>query len=182
MLSEYDKFSDEEIIEEVIQGNTRAYGELFKRYFDEIYRYVYYRVASDHFEAEDLTQTVFIRAWEVLLKKKTTKYNYRALTYRIAHNLTIDRWRTRKQAISIMHAVQEKDSAPTPDLIISHNEESHELVKAIRELAPQLQTVIICRFINGLSHAETAEAMGLTEGHVRVLQYRALKKIRVVIK
>jgi RNA polymerase sigma-70 factor (ECF subfamily) len=36
----------------------------------------------------------------------------------------------------------------------------------------------LCRFISGLSHAETAEVLGVSEGHVRVLQYRALKRMR----
>ena len=51
-----------------------------------------------------------------------------------------------------------------------------------RELDPQLQDVFICRFINKLSHAETARTLGLKEGHVRVLQYRALKKIRITLE
>jgi len=38
--------------------------------------------------------------------------------------------------------------------------------------------VILHRFINGLSHAETAQVMGLRKGHVRVLQHRALKVMR----
>jgi DNA-directed RNA polymerase specialized sigma24 family protein len=41
--------------------------------------------------------------------------------------------------------------------------------------------VIACRFIAGISHSETAEVMNLREGHVRVLQHRALKRLRELL-
>ena len=183
MPSDYSKASDEKIIKAVIHGDIQAYGELYERYLDEIYRYVYYR-AANHLEAEDLAQVVFIKAWEMILKKQPKKYNFRAFVYRIAHNLMVDRWRTQKQerSLEVENVESIPDPAPTPEQIMLSNEESHNLAEAIRELEPRLQHVFICRFINGLSHAETAQTLGLTEGHVRVLQHRALKKIRVVIK
>ena len=181
MLSDYSKASDEKIIKAVIQGDTQAYGELYKRYLDDIYRYVYYR-AVNHLEVEDLIQEVFIKAWEVILKNQPKKYNFRALVYRIAHNLTVDRWRTKKQEISLEKVESLPAPMLTPEQLTESNEESLDLAEAIRELQPQLQEVFICRFINGLSHAETAHILELTEGHVRVLQHRALKKIRIAIK
>ena len=69
MLSDYSAYSDEKIIKAVIRGEIRAYGELYNRYLDEIYRYIYYRIAN-HVAAEDLTQTVFIKAWEVILRNQ----------------------------------------------------------------------------------------------------------------
>lgn len=184
MSSKYTKVSEEKLIKEVLQGDIQAYGELYKRYLDEIYRYVYYRVANNHLEAEDLTQVVFIRSWEVISKNRPKKYNFRSLVYKIAHNLIVDRWRTQRQELSLEKEKVESLPNLTPMLeqLILSKEGSHDLAVAIRELEPRLQHVIICRFVNGLSHAETAQTLGLTEGHVRVLQYRALKKIRVLIK
>jgi RNA polymerase sigma-70 factor, ECF subfamily len=185
MPYEYGKHSDEALIKAVIRGDNQAYGELYNRYFNEVFRYVYYRAASNQLDAEDMTQVVFFRAWDVLLKKQPQKYNFRALVYRIAQNLSIDRWRTQKQETSLDETVDNKAqvnaSEPSPDQLTLRNEESQKLAAAIRELEPNLQNVIICRFINGLSHAETADALGLTEGNVRVLQHRALKRIRIAI-
>jgi RNA polymerase sigma factor (sigma-70 family) len=70
----------------------------------------------------------------------------------------------------------------TPEKKVLIQERSQALAAAVRELDPQLQDVFICRFINKLSHAETARTLGLKEGHVRVLQYRALKKIRITLE
>jgi len=187
MPVDYSKTPDDKIIDMVVKGNSQAYGELYNRYLDEIYRYIYYRVANNHLEAEDITQEVFIRSWDVITKNKPMgkrKRNFRALVYRIAHNLTVDRWRTRKPELPLEeeNVESQTDLASTPEQIILAKEESQNLAAAIRELKPQLQDVFICRFVNGLSHAETAQRLGLNESHVRVLQYRALKKIRVNIK
>lgn len=180
MSSKLSRLPDEKLLKKVISGDTRAYGVLYERYVDEIYRYVYYRVAKNSLETEDLTQTVFIKAWDVILQDRTENYNFRALIYQIARNLTIDRWRTSKTELSINELLMKSDIPKLEQQIIL-NEESDELVHAIRELEPKLQEVVICRFINGLSHAETARSLGRTEGYVRVLQYRALKKIRLLI-
>jgi RNA polymerase sigma-70 factor (ECF subfamily) len=51
----------------------------------------------------------------------------------------------------------------------------------VRRLQPNYQEVIILRFINQMSHAEVAEILNITEGHVRILQYRALQKMREII-
>jgi RNA polymerase sigma-70 factor (ECF subfamily) len=175
-----------EILTLVREGNHRAYGELYRRYLDEIYRYLYYRVAKNQLEAEDLAQEVFLKAWEVIAKKSKSRKNsnFRALLYRIAYNLAVDRWRSQKEDLSLD---DEKggiqiSAADLPENKVLVQEQTQELVKAVRELESQLQNVFICRFINGLSHAETAQSLGLKEGHVRVLQYRALKKIRISVE
>jgi RNA polymerase sigma-70 factor (ECF subfamily) len=181
MLFDYARASDEKLIKAVFRRDVQAYGELYKRYLDEIYRYVYYRVAN-HPETEDLTQVVFIKAWEVISKNQPKKYNFRALVYRIAHNLIIDRWRTQKQELPLENFESLPDTALTPEHKMLSKEENLNLALSIKELEPQMQQVIICRFINDLSHAETAQTLGLTEGHVRVIQHRALKKIRLAKK
>ncbi len=186
MPANLSQISDNEIIDLVCAGNERAYGELYKRYLDEIFRYLYYKVAKNQQEAEDLTQEVFIKAWGVIskTKKRKSKSNFRALVYRIAHNLSVDRWRTRKNEGTLQEDDLGMNAADlnTPEKSILDQERNQELAAVVRELEPQLQNVFICRFINGLSHTETAESLGLKEGHVRVLQYRALKKIRISLE
>ena len=180
------QLSEDEILNLIRNGNDRAYGELYKRYLDEIYRYLYYRVAANSQDAEDLTQEVFIKAWNVISKAKNgnNKNNFRALVYKIAHNLSVDRWRTRKNEQPLQEDELGVNSADlnSPEKSIMDQERNQELAVAVRKLDPQLQNVFICRFINGLSHAETAQSLGLNEGHVRVLQHRALKKIRITLE
>jgi len=86
--------SDAELIVRAVQGDADAFGDLYERYLDQIYRYVYYRVANS-LEAEDLTETVFLKAWESLpgMRTNVKSMNFQAWLYRIAHNLVVDRYR-----------------------------------------------------------------------------------------
>jgi RNA polymerase sigma-70 factor (ECF subfamily) len=70
------------------------------------------------------------------------------------------------------------DAAPTPEEAAETGQETDRLAAALAHLKPEWQQVILHRFVNGLSHAETAKVIGIREGHVRVLQHRALKQMR----
>ena len=159
-------------------GNRAAFGSLYERYMEQIYRYVYYRV-SDRDEAEDLTETVFVKAWEALPRFRPRGVTFRAWLYRIAHNAVIDRHRTRKVVLPLEQAQDWLDvESSSPEAAAETAEETATLGEALSRLSPRLREVILHRFISGLSHAETAQVMGLRQGHVRVLQHRALNQMR----
>jgi RNA polymerase sigma-70 factor (ECF subfamily) len=159
-------------------GNRAAFGSLYERYMEQIYRYVYYRV-SDRDEAEDLTETIFVKAWEALPRFRSQGATFRAWLYRIAHNAVIDRHRTRKTVVPLEQAQDWLDvEASSPEEAAEAAQESATLGAALARLKPRLREVILHRFVNGLSHAETAQVMGLRTGHVRVLQHRALNQMR----
>jgi len=169
--------SETELIARAIEGDTAAFGTLYERYLDAIYRYVYYGV-TDHVEAEDLTENVFLKAWQALPRFRPQGANFRAWLYRIAHNAVVDRHRTHKPTATLEEIAQMQDPAPVPEAVVETDQEIRKLSAALSRLKPRLRQVILCRFISGLSHAETAEALGVSEGHVRVLQHRALKGMR----
>jgi len=160
------------------RGDASAFGCLYERYLERIYRYVYYRV-SDHHEAEDLTETVFLKAWEALPRFRVKGSTFSAWLYRIAHNTVVDRHRTQRASLPLSEALDVRDGeAHSPEAVAEAEQESTWLHTALSRLEPRLQEVILNRFVNGLSHRETAGVMGLGEGHVRVLQHRALREMR----
>jgi RNA polymerase sigma-70 factor (ECF subfamily) len=160
------------------KGNRSAFGSLYERYMDQIYRYVYYRV-SDRDEAEDLTEIVFVKAWEALPRFRSRGATFRAWLYRIARNAVIDRHRTHKAVLPLEDVQDWLDvESSSPEAAAETAEESAVLGAALLRLSPRLREVILHRFVNGLSHAETAQVMGLRQGHVRVLQHRALNQMR----
>jgi len=165
-----------ELVDRALSGDAEAFGDLYELYLDEIYRYIYYRVAEPA-EAEDLTEMVFLKAWETLPESTEPMDDIRAWLYRVAHNLVIDRHRTQKQTVPLEETLTHGDH-PTPEGAALNLDASRELALKIGQLKPVLQQVLLCRFVSDMSHAETARTMGLREGHVRVLQYRALKEIR----
>lgn len=172
--------TDQELLSRALQGDADAFGDIYERYLDEIHRYVYFRVA-DRFEAEDLTETIFLKAWEALPRFRSEDVNLRAWLYRIAHNAVVDHYRTHKPA-SELPLEQARDTSPLPEHHLQTLEQHERLADLIRSMDANLQQVIVCRFANGMSHAETAEVMGIKEGHVRVLQLRALQKLRELLE
>ena len=154
---------------------------LYERYLDEIYRFVYLRV-SDTLEAEDITENAFLKTWEHLPKlsaKGDQIDNFRAWLYRTALNLVIDYYRSKKPlALKDDFPAKEQDS---PEAFTDLNLLSQQLANAIKELSPDFQQIIILRFVNQLSHQEAALMMNRSYGHVRVLQHRALKKLKEIL-
>jgi RNA polymerase sigma-70 factor, ECF subfamily len=181
MSPDKSEHSDEELLlSAATLGDVEAYGTLYERYMHPIYQYVYYRI-GDVYESEDITETIFLKAWEALPRINHNKFNFRAWIYRIAHNVIIDRHRTWRSSVSLDQMTNLKDPIDTPEQTFYANEDNQYLVKLIQQLDPEMQQVIIQRFIMGISHAETAENLGLSEVHVRVLQHRGLEKIRKIV-
>ncbi|MCL4560286.1 MAG: sigma-70 family RNA polymerase sigma factor [Chloroflexi bacterium] len=169
--------SENELIERAFNGDRDAFGELYQSYLEQIYRYVYYRI-GDQYEAEDLTETVFIKAWEAIPHTEKKGLKFKAWIYRIARNGVVDRYRTHRQNVSLDETNPLSDNDANPEAVYQNNETIRDLIRHVRRLDQDFQDVILYRFILGLSHAETAEIMNRSEIYVRVLQYRALKKLR----
>ena len=175
--------SDQELLVLSQRGDKQAFGHFYERYLDEIYRYIYFRVREE-VEAEDLTEQVFIKAWVSLHKnfRRKTIENPRAWVYRIAHNLVIDHYRSSKNNFPLNEQTLVTNLNPNPEQAAVHQSEKDRLKVVLNGLEENLKQVILLRFVNQLSHAETAEIMGLKESHIRVLQHRALKKIRSLLE
>ena len=154
----------------------------FEKVYDEhvvgIYRFIYARVGNRP-DAEDLTAQVFVRAVEQL---DTTREpgQIAAWLYRVAHNATADYWRAfyRLPLVGADHVAPgwepADDSArPSTDPDERANARVQEL---LRRLPDHYRRVLELRFLERLSVAETAKAMGISSGNARVLQYRALRR------
>jgi RNA polymerase sigma-70 factor (ECF subfamily) len=172
--------SDPELVVRAARGDAGAFGDLYERYLDEIFRFIFYRIL-DQDEAEDLTERVFLKAWEALPRGSRPVSNFRAWLYRVARNQVIDRHRTHKPTVPLEEVTTLRDGATAPEAAAEAREESAELAAMVARLEPRYQQVLVCRFVNGLSHAETAQVLGLKENHVRVLQYRALQEMRSLL-
>jgi RNA polymerase sigma-70 factor, ECF subfamily len=180
-MTDFTALTDQELVIQTAAGESEAYGCLYDRYVEQIYRFVFFRV-NNRQDAEDLTEAVFIKTLEAIQEKRTNIESVKAWLYRSAKNLVIDYYRTQKSPISIDHLgnVGDKQSSPESQLII--DEDQRRLQKAMDMLEPDQQLIIIYRFINRLSHEETAQILGIRVGTMRVLQYRILKKLRKILE
>ena len=173
------------------EGNADAFGELYLLHMDAIYRYVRFRVGTVA-DAEDLTEQVFLKAWEALPGYEQRGYRFRTWLYRIAHNAVVDfHRRARHVADSSMDERQDSlldsqtvgwtGSGQTPRSVtdqVIDAEEIASLSAAIEKLGEEQQQVIVLRFIEGLSHADVAHIVNKSEGACRVIQHRALAALQ----
>jgi RNA polymerase sigma-70 factor (ECF subfamily) len=158
----------------------------FEKVYDDhvvgIYRFIYARVGNRP-DAEDLTAQVFVRAVEQL---DTTREpgQIAAWLYRVAHNTTADYWRAfyRLPLVGADHvapgwepADESGRAARDPD-----DRASDRVQALLRRLPDHYRRVLELRFLERLSVAETAQAMGITSGNARVLQYRALRRAALI--
>lgn len=175
--------TESDLVALAVRRDAAAFGRLYQLHLDAIYRYVYYRVGNTA-EAEDLTEQVFLKAWEHIGAYDQRGLPFAAWLYRMAHNAVIDYHRTRRPAAPLSDALAETlvDRGDGPDRLVERRLEAGELASALRTLTPDQQQIILLRFVQGLSHAEAAAVMGKSEGALRILQYRALGALNAALR
>ena len=167
-------------------GDVDAFGRLYDRYVDTVYRFIYYRL-GDRAHAEDLTSETFMRALRRLHSLKNQGRDPAAWFVTIARNLVFDhvksaRYRlevTAEDAFEASHSAPTTDSAETTVLTALTNE---QLIKAIQELSDDQRECVALRFLHGFSVAETAEVMGKNDGSIKALQHRAVRRLHGLLK
>ena len=174
------------LIESAIAGDANAFGVLYEQHLEAIYRYVYFRVQSSA-DAEDLTEQVFLQAWEALPGYTYQGHPFSSWLYRIAHNTIVD-YHRRNQYTARM-APPEQIYQMTWDGMSEPNsleqliaaEEVDALAEAITQLPEVQQEVIILRFIEGLDHDTVANMIDKSNGACRTIQYRALTALNQLL-
>lgn len=170
--------SEQQLVSRALAGDTASFGLLYEQYLDEIFQFVFYRVKS-HQEAEDLTEAIFLKAWQALDENPPRNVPFRLWLYRIARNTVIDHYRTRKEQLPLEEAMHVPSvAADQPEKLVVRRERVEELRDQLQALSEDYQEVLTCRFVMGLSHAETAVVMSRSEQAVRALQYRAITALR----
>ncbi len=172
---------DEEalLISRAKQSDRAAWDDIFQRHYQRVYIFVFCRI-GDAAAAEDVTADVFVEAW-----KGIRRFSYRGVPliswlYRIAHNLLADFLRKRERSKTQpfkddgAHVVDPTDEAENVAVWQS-------VAAAFKQLTLEQQQVLITRFIEGFSLAETAAAMGKNENAIKALEFRALKSVRRIL-
>ena len=173
------EFKEDEVLSLASQGDRDAFGQLYERYVDRIFNYVYYRTGNLH-DAEDLTARVFQRAMNHIVNYTDRGIPFSAWLYRIAHNLVANwhRDRSRKQEIPLddLPVLPTKGDHPERNLVRSQEQDA--LLRLIRRLPSERQNLLILKFVENMSNAEIGAVMGRSEGAVKSLYHRTLLALR----
>jgi len=168
------------LVQRAQSGDAEAFGELYDRYVDQVYRYVYYRVGSQQV-AEDLTSETFLRALRRIASFTWQGRDVGAWFVTIARNLIADHYKSGRYRLELttedvaLSGGAAAVDGPEPEVLEAMQNEV--LLTAVKQLGPEQQECIVLRFLQGLSVAETAQAMGKNEGAVKTLQYRATRAL-----
>ena len=174
----YRDLEESELIE-YAKTDKEAFGELYERYVDRIYSYVYYRT-GDVAEAEDLTAKIFFRAMQHIPRYTDRGLPFSAWLYRIARNLVANwhRDRSRRHIIALDDITQWRIGSESPEFETQWMEDRESLLKVVRRLPSDRQELLIFKFVDKLSNAEIGKIMGRSEGAIKSLYHRTLLSMR----
>jgi RNA polymerase sigma-70 factor (ECF subfamily) len=178
---------DDELVLKAQKGDVHAFDELVERYHGKIYGLTY-NMTSNREDAEDLTQEVFIKAFEALprFKGKSSFYTW---LYRIAVNKTINyrKKRNRKRALSLDQFDQEiktddiyhdLTAKGSPLRNLSLSELQIKLNEALQNLSEKHRTVVVMHDMQGIPHDEIAKVVGASVGTVRSRLFYARRQMQ----
>lgn len=204
-----DKREIERLVKRAQDGDEDAFSALYDCFVQPLYRYVYFRCNGA--DVEDLLTTIFMKVWMNLKKyrmsettatqsglpsdnqpgtvKKTAQGNgiasFSAWAFRIAHNVVVDFYRA-SHANRHPEELSDSHEDPKRENRASHGMEqalNREVLKqAIPKLKEPYQQIILLKFINEFSNGEVAEVLGRSENSLRILQFRALRKLRKILQ
>ncbi len=166
------------LIMQARDGSREAFGQLYEQHRATIARYVAARI-RDTADAEDLTEAIFESAWRAMGRYREQGVPFLAWLYRLAHNRVVDHYRALRPTITLIPEVHEsiEDTSAPLDL----NIDSADILKALHTLTDDQRTVIVLRFVQGMSGREVAQAMDKREDAIRALQLRALVTLRRIL-
>ncbi len=160
-------------------NDAHAFGLLYERHVDRIYRYLY-ALTGDPEDAADLTQLTFLKALEALPRYRESRASFAVWLTRIAHNTAVDAFRRKRHM-----AIWDHDATDLPSQGIGDPESEvlrRDMVAGIEELVrtlpPHKQDLLAFRFAAGLTTREIATLTGKNFDSVRKQLYRTLKELK----
>jgi RNA polymerase sigma-70 factor (ECF subfamily) len=159
------------------QSDPQAFAILYRRHFDDVYRYCFYRLNNSE-TAADATSQVFTQALAALPRYRGG--TFRGWLFTIARNVTIDAIRRQRPQSTLDAASDLCDQSPSPEDHAMARETASTLVRLLAQLPPNQRSVVELR-LSGLSGQEVADVLNLSLNAVKALQFRAYSRLRSLL-
>jgi RNA polymerase sigma-70 factor (ECF subfamily) len=169
------------LVADASRGDVQAFAALYDLHADRVFRHLYYQVGN-RADAEDLTQQVFLQAWQAIGRFRKTGAPFIAWLFTIAHNLAINAWRRRPDFEPLDLEPVSEAAWADPEAVALADYDREVVRRAILQLKPEQRQVIILRFLEHLDYAQVATAIGKNENNVRLIQHRALLALRGLLR
>ena len=172
------KLTDAKVVA-LAKEDSYYFGELYDRYFDQIFRFVFKRLGGDEAVAGDVTQQTFMKAMANLDKYEDRGFRFSSWLYRIAQNEVNMYFRKSKKEASVpVDENRLKDVATEANIerYMSENEQQL-LIDILNEIDEEDKDLIEIRFFQELSFKEIAVIYNISEANAKMRTYRILEKI-----
>ena len=172
-----------ELVAKAQAGDQQSFAELYDQFADKIFKFVSIKI-GDQFQAEDILQETFVKAWKGIRTLNIQDLNFSAWLYKIARNNVNDYYRKNGSKIT----VELDEAMPVADAnsekFVQHldTELSIGLLKdALQKLPEQYRTVLELRYVQDFEINEVAKILGKTNLAVRLLSHRAIIKLKNIL-
>jgi RNA polymerase sigma-70 factor (ECF subfamily) len=164
------------------RADPAAFRELYEAYGPRVKAYMM-RQGADAGTAEDLAQETLLTVWRKAALYAGDRGSMTTWVFAIARNLRIDRLRREVPWQQLPEGrLTEASSEPLPDEAMAEKERQERVQAALAELPPEQKDVVILAYLEGLSHSEIAERLGLPLGTVKSRMRIAYQKIRQTLE
>ncbi len=162
------------------EGDTQAFEKLYEHFFLPIYRYTAFRAPAEL--VEDVVADVFVKTWEKLHQYRQSKgIPFGAWLFRIARHAVIDTYRKERAFEEVGEELADPDELNRADARVKNKDVVRVVRKALNALPKRYRDVLLLSYIADLPTAEVARVMRKTEGGIRILRFRALRKLEKLL-
>ncbi|RIJ77406.1 sigma-70 family RNA polymerase sigma factor [Nakamurella silvestris] len=175
------------VVDQAVGGDADAVGQLLGRIHPLVVRYCRARLTAGHrglSTADDVAQEVCMAVLTALPNYRRQGRPFLAFVYTIAGNKVADAHRagarTRTQPVAEVPELPTTDR--DPEALAIDADVSARMADLLDELPGQQREILLLRIAAGLSAEETAQALGMSPGAVRVAQHRGLAKLRRILE
>jgi RNA polymerase sigma-70 factor (ECF subfamily) len=172
---------DGQLLQRAREYDAQALAEIYDRYAAPVYRYLC-RYVGDAACAEDLTSEVFVRLLQVINTSRAPRDKLQGWLYRVAHNLAMDWFRQQSKGLTVTLDEELAVTGGSASSTVEKWETEERLRTAIRQLTLDQQQVVLLRFGEGLTVAQVGQLLGKSDGAVKILQHRAVKRLRKLLQ
>lgn len=170
----------QELVRRAQDGDTQAFGSIYDHFFTPVYRYAAFRLPKEM--AEDVTADVFVKAWEKLHTYKIQKnVPFGAWLFRIARHTVIDTYRTQRGFEEVPENVLDTDSYNRAEARMERRDTLRMVREALDQLPRRYREVLLLTYVSEMPYSEVARVLRLSEGGVRILKMRALRKLEALL-
>ena len=171
---------DESFLERLKEGQPAAYSLLVEQFEGPLYRF-FLCDHGDHHTAQDQTAETFAQLVRSLRGMRGGQNQLRGYVFATARRVQQRRWRQRKEPSSpLAGALEVADPGPSPLVAAAGREQLDRVLQAIGQLEDPLPSVLLLRFVEGLSVEEIAMALEMPLGTVKSHIHRSRMRLKQV--